>query len=336
MSARSESSLLDTTETNQQSALPSSYRAYLLVHRPDLMCLAGEFLRENGVPEDSFRASRLKHCRTRAYFEAHDDTRMVRVSSNHCRDRWCPLCARSRALQIGASLLDWLRTVEAPKLLTLTLRHTTAPLADQLDALLKHRKNLMRRPLLRRAWKGGVWVIQITYNGVTGCWHPHLHILLDGGFVLHATIVKLWREITHGSSVVDVRTVRSAPYAANYVARYVSRPVCPEDLPRPLWPAIWCALTGRHLFGTWGTARVAHALKPVPPERKGWKTLGGFSIIIALAPTCCDAQVIVDAWRFHQPLPWAPNLAGIDDPTAQQLRETEPDPPPQQLAMEYN
>ena len=70
------------------------------------------------------RTGQLCTCRTGAWFVRNKETGVVRVQSNACRLRWCPMCSKQRSMHITQVVTTWLKSVKAPKILTLTLNTT--------------------------------------------------------------------------------------------------------------------------------------------------------------------------------------------------------------------
>ena len=73
--------------------------------------------------------------------------------------------------------------------------------------------------------KGGVWSLELTYNAERSEWHPHIHIIFDGGYFPQGELKAIWSRIQGGEVIVDVRAVCSVGAAARYIAKYVSKTV---------------------------------------------------------------------------------------------------------------
>lgn len=63
------------------------------------------------------------------------------------------------------------------------------------------------------AIRGGIVSIEVTYNAAADTWHPHAHLLLDGGFVPWRELRAAWAELSTRDGgapawIVDVRRVR--------------------------------------------------------------------------------------------------------------------------------
>ena len=137
--------------------------------------------------------------------------------------------------------------------ITLTLRHTSAPLAQQLEFLQSCFKRLRQDPV----WKGrvthGFAVIEITRNGKTHQWHPHLHILGHVRFLDWSKLRAAWTRLTHGSNIIDCGIVRTNADAIRYVLAYLGKPP-PETVLHDdaAMLELYKAMHGQHLLIRFG------------------------------------------------------------------------------------
>lgn len=131
-------------------------------------------------------ADRLVSCATwMQYFaDLAGDKRTLRAF-NACHLRMCPLCANRRARQMSSRLVRILNISQdvhpGSKILFLTLTVKNVPgaaLRDTLAQLTKSWDKLAKRRPFRKAIKGWFRAIEITYNPVTGEYHPHIHAIL--------------------------------------------------------------------------------------------------------------------------------------------------------------
>lgn len=334
MTKSDRSSSLDQEETNRLSQIPTTYRRLLSSIDPDEYAASQLLYLEVSAQERSQKLATFENCRRHAFFVRHLETGEVRVRSNHCNLKWCPICARSKARGISNNVREWVMTLDAPKLLTLTLRHSTADLSNQVDDLLRFFRNWRRLTPMSKAYAGGVWFLQITYNVNTDTWHPHLHVILDGGFVNQKTLSERWNHVTHGSSIVDVRRIKNPEYAARYVARYVARPVRLADVPADRRTAIYWQLQGRRTCGTFGTARRAALTSRPSFDSTKWRSVGTYTTVLTLAPRDDRAQSILSAWVHHTPLDAGVCVYDPVTPDPTTSFDHEPEPPPKQLDLE--
>lgn len=251
---------------------------------------------------DRCRAFNVQHCRDSAWFFRHVDTGEIRVGSNSCHLRWCPVCAQARRNFITHSVSEWLGAAHYPKFLTLTLRHSNAPLEHQIYWLYKDFRELRRRKEFKRCVKGGIWFFQIKKSKFDSLWHPHLHCVIEGLYFQKRTLSRMWGEITSGSTIVDIRPVHDPQKVANDAARYAA---CPGTLVS-LDLASACELIetmhGRRICGTWGTGR-AVSLRPAKAiDKDKWYQMGSWFDVFAARDTNPNAKAIINAWKDKKPL----------------------------------
>lgn len=296
-SAVVETPQVHTEETSERPMALPAYRVFITSGCTSQMTAAR-------TAYDNFRddgwINRLRSfdlCRSTAWFVRHKVTGKIRVASSRCGLRWCPLCIRTKRFIITTSVAAWLKEREKPKFLTLTLKHSTAPLSNQIDALYGFFKEFKRRPWFKKRLKGGVWFFQVKVSATDGLWHPHLHILFEGRFLPHADCSKKWCEITHGSSVVDIRAVNNPRKAAEYVARYAAAPCDLASLDADRAVDVIRALHHRRIVGVFGTAAGLKLASTPPPDAADWEYLGSFGLIMHNAEIGSSDSEIVECWR---------------------------------------
>jgi hypothetical protein len=206
-----------------------------------------------GDPDDAFRrqVDRMWDCcRYPSIWDTPGGT--VALSLSRCKCRLCPLCADARARECSRRTEELVRTMNAPRFITLTVRAETTSLSAQLDAL----SAAFRRLRSRASWSShvtsSVYALEITYNASSGLWHPHLHVIADGIFWSHASLKEEWISATSGSSVVDIRAVPDRKRAAHYIAAYVSKPADVERWPPEKICEYADAIHGRRMLHTTG------------------------------------------------------------------------------------
>jgi hypothetical protein len=268
---------LDTEETTGSGAKQSSYRDFLVSGVKGDIQFADAIYKEWDALSLKQRHAQFITCKTNAWFVVHRETKQVRVAATACGLRWCPLCIRSRRYVITQAVAGWVKKREKPKLLTFTLRHHTAPLKEQIAALYKFFRAIRKTPLFKKKIKGGIWFFQIKRSKDDRYWHPHIHCLVEGSYIIQKEISELWRKITHGSYIVDIRGVKDPEKAAEYVARYAAAPcrLFGHTFDQAL--EIVQALHGQRICGTFGTAKGV-ALRPAKMEdAEDWIELSSYS-----------------------------------------------------------
>lgn len=219
------------------------------------------------------RIDRFASCGRHAWVQRDaDDHTNVRVAAETCRDRHCLPCQQERSRIIARNLVDQLPP-SSLRFLTLTLRSTDAPLAQQLDRLYKAFRSLRRAKAFVTCVSGGVAFLELTWNDRRSQWHPHLHCIITGRYIPHATVSALWHERTRDSHIVDIRAVNSTDDVASYVCKYVSKTAVPDcHLPDDRLDE-WCHATEhRKLCICWGSFRGFRLLHRQPSETS-WEPL---------------------------------------------------------------
>lgn len=262
---------------------------------------------------DNGRALRLSGCRTNAWFTRNIESGEVRVASSSCCLRWCPICSNARRNYITHSIAEWLVGSDHPKLITLTLKHTHAPLDHQVTHLYKFFRELRRRKDFAAAVSGGVWFFQIKKSKTDGMWHPHIHAVVTGKYLPRRRLSHLWSQVTYGSFVADIRSINDPQKVANDVARYATCPADLADLPADDAITLVEALHGRRICGTWGSGRSIE-LRPKPTAEKGkWKSLGSWQTVLELSDSDPDAKAIILSWKTGRPLPEGITCSRVDE-----------------------
>jgi hypothetical protein len=226
----------------------------------------------------------------------------------------------------------WLKDKPHPKLLTLTLKHSDAPLDFQIKSLYGFFRKLRRTKLWKSLVMGGIWFFQLTRPTTTNQWHPHLHVLLSSDFIPVESLSELWQKITNSSFVVDIRAIWHPETAASHVARYVATPAVLSKLEMPDKIDVAKATKGLRLAGTFGNAKgVALTNQKVKGDQTLVK-LGSWSQMLSWAQFDDNALRIVEAWQTDEPIPADLNCQHIDDFINDAARWTDlkftVDPPP--------
>ncbi len=187
--------------------------------------------------------------------QSESDPTKFAIRANRCHDRWCPACAKSRAMVLRCNLEPLLKG-QAVRFITLTLKHSDDTLRVILDRLYDSFAKLRKHPAWEMTVRGGVAFTEVKHNPDTGRWHPHIHIICVGKYLPQGTLKAAWLECTGDSHIVDIRLIRDEAAVARYVTKYVTKP-CNNDLYRDdarLEDAIR-DLKGRRLVTTFGEWR---------------------------------------------------------------------------------
>jgi len=281
----------------QNPAAGLEYGESLRLHYPNEWWATQDAYGAWDQADGSDRVGRLIACRSYAWFARHKLSGQVKVISSACKLRWCPLCAQARANFLSRSVRSWYYTARNAKLLTLTLRHSDQLLEDQIDELYAGFRKLRRSAYIKSRTNGGIWFFQIKWSPKTNAWHPHIHALLDGGFIPQAEIRQRWAKYTGGSDIVDIRACYSPGSAANHVARYATRPGTLNKVPQENRLELLQALHGRRIVGAWGTAKSVPLAPPKCIDKDEWMFIGSWHDVQTQQETSKDARAILFAWQ---------------------------------------
>lgn len=300
--AAAASSSLDTPETSFSAGEPSAY---------------GQLIRSRDWPEwyaalaalESLRPLvtdkriwRFHHCLQKAWFYRHNQKGTVHVFSSACKDRACPVCGQRRSYDLSQKVSKWVQSRKNVRFYTFTLRSSDAPLDRQISALYSSFSRFRKLPDIRRTMAAGIWFFQTTFNIEDQRWHPHLHVLAVGTFLLQNRLSDLWRLASGDSYIVDVRYVRNPQLVCGYVSRYASRPYRLTDLPEEKRSEAVLAFWSRRLFGTWGRLEARPKIKRDKPSLANFTCLGSYSYVQQLRGYDWRADMIWDAYHSRVPL----------------------------------
>lgn len=294
--------LVHHIEPSVRSALPDTYQAHRAGFDMQAWLRSGElYYRVDEVLQTDY-VEKWEACRRRSWFARNVDTGEVRVFSSSCRLRWCSLCSNARRTWVTGEVARWIQHASYPKFLTVTLKHSNAPLLFQINSLYEYFRKFRHAKFFAAGATGGVWFFQIKRSKATSQWHPHIHCIVEGKYMAQRKLSKLWCRITSGSKVVDIRPIRDPAKAANEVARYASAPADlvtskPDD-----YFEIFQSLHSRKSCGTWGSARSVLLKQPAAKDKDSWRSVGTWSLVRDTQGQFAEADAIVKAWLTNTPL----------------------------------
>lgn len=295
-------SSLDSLETPIRIAPPVSYRDYRASFQEAELAAARSTYLHLDLTNETSQAESLDSCRSSAFFYRNIDTGEIKVISSCCRLRWCPFCSQGRKWRVAEEVTQWVRGITRPKMLTLTFKHSQAPLDHQLKDLYACFRKFRLSNYIRTHVRGGVWFFQIKKSSDKTAWHPHLHCLIDSSFLDQHELSRLWGKITHGSSIVDIRSVYQPNKVADYVSRYAAKPAMLSDLSSTDRIELVTSLHSRRMVGTWGSAHTLSFRTTQPADASKWKSVGSYSTVSRLYFCDDHAHAIFDAWKKAEPL----------------------------------
>lgn len=234
------------------------------------------------VPSPGSRARRFATCGSRSVvLRSTDEPVRYKVACERCHDRFCLPCMQDRARLIVANLKAQLN-YEPTRFLTLTLKHSDAPLTEQLDRLYSSFTCLRRRRFWQDLVTGGIAFLELKLSSTDNAWHPHLHVLMRGKYLPQSLVADAWLQITGDSFIVDIRMAKSPEHLYTYLTRYVTK-AWDAGIYRKihaLREAI-AALSGRKLLASFGCFSRLRLLDP--PTSETWVELGTLQEIVTLA-----------------------------------------------------
>ena len=204
------------------------------------------------------RLERFAVCGHNAWVVQHpEDPNIFRIHANTCRDRYCLPCGQARARTIAANLAA-IVSRGTFRFITLTLKHSDAPLADQVDRLFASFRRLRETAIWKASQTGGVTFLEVKRSAGDGGWHPHLHVLSRGSYLKKRFLSEAWHTVTGDSFIVDITLVKHECEVTRYVTKYASKPMDPSTFrdADSLLEAIQ-SLKGRRLVSSFGDLRDA-------------------------------------------------------------------------------
>jgi hypothetical protein len=214
----------------------------------------------------------FQNCGAECVIEWSEIEQKHRLRGSYCHNRHCEPCMRAKANLLAANLRNRLESQKGGdfRFVTLTLRHTDTPLMDQIKRLNKCFAKLRSRKLWKNSQRGGCAILEIKWNAEKQKWHPHLHIISDGGFIKNFDLSEEWLHVTGDSSIVDIRRLSSEKDAAHYVAKYMSKGTNQAVWNDPAAAIEWVVATrGVRTCATFGTWRGFQLLKK-NEDAKDW------------------------------------------------------------------
>lgn len=311
--------------TSPDSASTQLVHAYGYAHRLALRVALSFDL------QDHKDRDRLDACGSSAWVEHSPSTDAYRIRASHCGLRSCPRCGRRYALSAADHVREYARAAQGTelKLISLTLRHTSAPLADQLDHLVASWRRLRQRKIWRSHVTSGYGVIEIEYNAAQRQWHPHLHVLAYCSYIPQHALATAWLGVTHTSMIVDIRLVRTPERAASYIAKYLGKPpnldghADHHDLLREWHRAI---RHRRMLIPVGGAPPMPHNYKPPITDPTDWEPVA-------------TLDSLLDRCRSHDPDAERMVTSALRLPLSilhRILADPRPPPPPHTLIPDYD
>ena len=148
------------------------------------------------------------------------------VTANFCKDRLCSTCQKRKSIiQFKTSVQlahELLRRDPNYQFIFLTLTVPNVQLGElskTITHILESWHRLIKRTEVKKAIKGYLRTLEITYNHKRDDWHPHIHAALvvrksyftDKTYIKRARWLSLWQEVTGQPEItqVDIRKLKS-------------------------------------------------------------------------------------------------------------------------------
>lgn len=301
-------------------------------------------LREQFDPELRKQATKMAMCGERAGYYVDPESGRTRRWVHRCKQRLCPRCAINRAAKVVRVIDAHVGKMDAPRFMTLTMKHTDEPLRVQQDKARAAFSRLRRMPDWKTYVDGGVYVMETTLNETTGQYHVHFHIIYDGRFFPKSRLSRMWEDATGDSYIVDISAVENRQSASLELAKYIGKP---EDIAE--WPAnnireYALAIRGTHLLRTFGNrwGQKVQEEQPMPAESDATYFVSITKVVARaaqhLATPCALAAAIAVRDRLFARYVYrmVPFLKHSRSPPPPRLKHGEPDPELFALFQQYH
>ena len=246
---------------------------------------------------NEFQLNRFDECGSQCVVEWSDSEDRYRMRANYCHCRHCAPCAKSKGTLLSKNLQAKLEAGPADgnrfRFITLTLKHTPD---DNFRPLLNKLMNCYQQLRKTEVWKkqtdGGCVVLETKWSKGGG-WHPHVHIIQEGGIIEIDWLKSMWSKITGGSFKADIRELKSVKDVCYYVAKY-----CGKGVNAEMWADTEAAaeyiigMKGVRFCATFGKWRGLALLKPDRAhEAKDWRAVGLLTQIASRARAGSEVDI---------------------------------------------
>lgn len=179
-----------------------------------------------------------------------------RLRTHYCNGRLCPICQAIRTAKGINKYLPSIQSFSEPYFLTLTRRTVEGEHLRPTIRQMKEEFSLINDLARKQNKVHGLRKIEVTYNGETGFFHPHFHMILDGEEVA-SFVLKEWLKRNRFSAHRDAQELRAIEPGDNdetrilfgYITKLVTE-VEEEKIPVPseaLDLIVWALFNGRTL-----------------------------------------------------------------------------------------
>lgn len=213
----------------------------------------------------------LKNCGTSIGFDIDENGETSLKTANFCRKRLCPMCQRRKSLKVYGEIMRLAEHLSGQYLclhLILSRPNVYANrLSGEITELYKGSSAFFAEKPIKRAFKGVLRCLEVTYNERRGDFHPHLHCLVfvnrsyftSRDYLKHGKLVELWQKHVGAPADVYVRKVDEIAKACAEVAKYCTKPMeiietKPEKVTE-IYEIFDAALHSRRLLQSYGVVK---------------------------------------------------------------------------------
>lgn len=239
------------------------------------------------------------------------DPEHLTILTNHCHSRWCVPCSRDRANRIVTNMTSQLDHGTV-RFLTLTLKHSSTPLAEQITRIYHCFRRLRRARFWQAGVTGGCAVLEIKHSHRDDLWHVHIHCLIQGNYIPHRDLKAEWWRITGDSNVIDIRPVTDSRKGARHITKYITKPIASTLINKPdCLDEMIVACDRRRLVLTWGSWRGLALSKS--PNDITWKSVCSLADLYKRYDVG-DLDAILTVMALEKCIPDARALSGRGPP----------------------
>ncbi len=217
-------------------------------------------------------ATSMETCGEVLAFSPDDNGELRFRYSWFCRNRLCPMCIKRRSLRQYAEACRLVEAMPGGTWLHLVLTIPNVPfteLGDAIGRMNKASSQFFREPIIKRAFRGILRVLEVTYNPNRDDWHPHFHCLVWAPksyctnpklYLKHEVLLQHWAAAV-GLPVKElhITRIRDTLTAVPEVVKYCFKPYEPDGVKGisevEFYELIHAALHGRRCVQTYGEIR---------------------------------------------------------------------------------
>lgn len=219
-----------------------------------------EFLESIGEHE---RALNVEQCGTHVGITNIDGIAKI-VKADFCRERICSVCAWRRQAKFVAQTFPIISILEDEGyrfiFVTLTVKNVKyGDLPGAVDSLLKGYELLRKRRKIKRAWRGIIRSVELSYNQEQKTFHPHIHLLVavkenyfadPYSYIEQRELSAMWGECIGADymPICDIRRVDDSGAGAVETLKYSLKPSQAHEV----FSAFFYIMKGRRLISFCG------------------------------------------------------------------------------------